>query len=137
MLIISRMFLCLIFLLVSACTSSSEKQEPISVKESGISVVKQVKIPQREQPMIKTNQSWQQITVKYLAFEGGFYGLVSEKGAKLLPMNLSKEYQVEGTILKIKGKPLNDVMTIQQWGQPFEITDVVLIAMGKGNSSTH
>lgn len=76
-------------------------------------------------------QSWQQVTVKHLNFEGGFYGLVSSKGDKLLPMNLAKKYQLEGTQLKVKGQLIKDMMTIQQWGQPFKITDVELIKLGK------
>ena len=76
-------------------------------------------------------KSWQQVTVKYLNFEGGFYGLVSSTGEKLLPMNLAKEYQLEGTKLKVKGQLIKDMMTIQQWGEPFKITDVELIKLGK------
>ncbi|MCJ8295720.1 MAG: hypothetical protein MJK15_15055 [Colwellia sp.] len=78
-----------------------------------------------------TKEAWQQVTVKYLNFEGGFYGLVSSKGEKFLPMNLDKEYQLEGTQLKVKGLLIKDMMTIQQWGEPFKITDVELIKLGK------
>ncbi|NQZ27193.1 MAG: hypothetical protein HRT55_12880 [Colwellia sp.] len=86
----------------------------------------------RESDMDKSaKKSWQQVTVKYLNFEGGFYGLVSSTGEKLLPMNLAKEYQLEGTKLKVKGQLIKDMMTIQQWGEPFKITDVELIKLGK------
>ncbi|GAW96822.1 MULTISPECIES: hypothetical protein [Colwellia] len=79
-------------------------------------------------------KTWQQVTVKYLDFEGGFYGLVSKTGDKLLPMNLAKEYQLPGTVLKVQGHVIKDMMTIQQWGQVFKITEVELIKLGKANT---
>ncbi|ALO33544.1 hypothetical protein CMT41_01520 [Colwellia sp. MT41] len=79
-------------------------------------------------------KTWQQVTVKYLDFEGGFYGLVSKTGDKLLPMNLAKEYQLPGTVLKVQGHVIKDMMTIQQWGQVFKITEVELIKLGKVNT---
>jgi hypothetical protein len=45
-------------------------------------------------------------------------------------MNLAKEYQVPGTVLKIKGEMIKDMITIQQWGQPYQISDVELITLG-------
>jgi hypothetical protein len=77
---------------------------------------------------------WQQVTVKYFDFEGGFFGLLGQDGKNLLPMNLSKEYQVDGTVLKVQGHIIKDMMTIQQWGTAFEVTDVELIKLGKNSS---
>jgi hypothetical protein len=85
------------------------------------------------QVIVKKEQAWQQVTVKYYDFEGGFYGLISQTGDKLLPMNLAKQYKLQGTILKVKGELIKDMMTIQQWGQPFKISDVELIKLGKAN----
>jgi hypothetical protein len=76
---------------------------------------------------------WQEVTVNYYDFEGGFYGLVTKTGDKLLPMNLAKEFQLPGTVLKVQGQLIKDMMTIQQWGQPFKITHVELISLGKAN----
>ena len=78
-------------------------------------------------------QAWQQVTVKYYDFEGGFYGLTTKAGDKLLPMNLAKKYQLPGTVLKVKGQIIKDMMTIQQWGQPFKITVTELIKLGNAN----
>jgi len=128
MLIVSRIFLCLMFLFVSACASSSAEQAVLSKKES-------VEMSKEVQPKIKTKGTWQQVTVKYLNFEGGFYGLVSEKGAKLLPMNLPTKYKIEGTILRVKGQSINNMMTIQQWGTPFKVIDIELIKKGGGKQS--
>ena len=111
-------------LLLAGCSQANEIQ--LSGQEVSNTGQKQVTAKQK--------QTWQQVTVKYLDFEGGFYGLVSKTGDKLLPMNLAKEYQLPGTVLKVKGQFIQDLMTIQQWGQPFKITDVELIKLGKANT---
>lgn len=80
-------------------------------------------------------QAWQEVTVKYYDFEGGFYGLTTKAGDKLLPMNLAKQYQLPGTVLKVKGQFIKDMMTIQQWGQPFKIATVELIKLGTAEKS--
>lgn len=74
---------------------------------------------------------WQQATVKYLSFEGGFYGLITHNGLKYLPIGLAKEFQQDGAVVSIKGKVNNQVMTIYQWGTPFEISDIKLIKPGR------
>ncbi len=126
--IITKMFFCGMLLFVTACTSLHAEQALITAKEPK-------SMQHQEQPMIITNTSWQQVTVKYLSFEGGFYGLISEKGAKLLPMNLPEKYQVDGTILRVKGQPIKNMMTIQQWGKPFKVIETELVKMGSGTPS--
>ncbi|MBL4940302.1 MAG: hypothetical protein JKY81_01415 [Colwellia sp.] len=139
MLIISRIFLSLVLLLISACASSSvEKQIAIAEKKPALISEKAPRlILTKEQSMVKMTQSWQQVTVKYFDLEGGFYGLVSEQGAKLLPMGLPAKYHVNGTLLRVKGQVLNNMVTIQQWGQPFKISDIELIKMGAGKLSQY
>ncbi len=90
--------------------------------------------PKVEQMTATKDKIWHQVTVKYFDLEGGFYGLVSNKGDKFLPRNLAKEYQLPGTELKVQGHILKDVITIQQWGQVFKITDVKLIKLGQAKS---
>ena len=75
-------------------------------------------------------QSWQVVTVKHIKLEGGFYGLLTSNGIKLLPTNLATRYQIDGTTLKVKGAEVKGMMSIQQWGMMFEITDIELIAIG-------
>lgn len=79
-----------------------------------------------------TRQDWQQVKVVYLSFEGGFYGLITENGTKLLPMNLAKEYKIAGTVLKVSGHEIKDLMTTKQWGLAYKIDDIKLITLGKG-----
>lgn len=88
--------------------------------------------------MLQPKSSWVSVKVIFLEFEGGFYGLVTNTGEKLLPMNLATEYKVVGTKLKIQGKKIEDMMTIQQWGTPFEINQVELISKGENkNKASH
>ncbi|TWX49172.1 hypothetical protein [Colwellia hornerae] len=66
-------------------------------------------------------------TIKYMNLEGGFFGLVSKEGKHWLPLNLEKEFQKDGAVIKVTGKAVMGLITIQQWGTPFSITDIELI----------
>ncbi len=77
---------------------------------------------------IKEERQWLTVMVKYLDFEGGFYGLIAKDGTKLLPINLDKNYKVAGCILKIKGHFIKDMVTIHQWGEVFSISKAELIS---------
>ncbi len=93
-----------------------------------------------EQPMNKLSSEQAEVkevsftaTVKYMKIEGGFYGLLTKEGQRWLPMNLKNEFRKHGALVKVKGHEIKDMMTIQQWGKPFSITDIRLIKMtGKG-----
>ncbi len=74
-------------------------------------------------------------TIHYMNIEGGFYGIVTDKGKKLLPLGLEKKYLVEGTTIIFSGNYEQDMMTIQQWGTPFRINAVQLINLGKGTAN--
>ena len=65
-----------------------------------------------------------------MAFEGGFYGIVTENNLKLLPVNLNAQLKQNGAVISFAGKALKDINTIQQWGTPFEISDIHLIKAG-------
>lgn len=110
----SRKLLCsFVFVFIAACVPSSPSHEVLS--------------PSKEAEMTKSKQIWQEVTVKHINLEGGFYGLISKKGSKLLPVNLPAQYKNDGTILKVKGHLVTDMMTTQQWGEPFKILEVELI----------
>ena len=110
-------------LLIAGCSQANHEQ--VVEKESANTGMTQV--------AAKQEQVWQSVTVKYLDFEGGFFGLVAKGGEKLLPMNLAKKYQVDGSTLKVRGHIIEGMMTIQQWGTAFEVTDVELIKLGKAH----
>lgn len=118
--ITSTLLITLSFLLVGC--SQANHEQAVAQKSAKVGEI---------QVAAKQKQIWQQVTVKRFDFEGGFFGLVGKEGERLLPMNLAKKYQIDGTILKVRGHIIKDMMTIQQWGTAFEITDVELIKLGK------
>ena len=69
-------------------------------------------------------------TVRYMNLEGGFFGVISKDGKRWLPLNLKKEFQQDGAVIKVTGSAVNGMMTIQQWGTPFSITHIELIKAG-------
>lgn len=83
----------------------------------------------------QVQSKWRLVTVKKFSFEGGFFGLESSAGEKLLPMNLPTEYLVDGTQLKVQGDFIEGMMTIHQWGKPFKISNVELVSLGKATST--
>lgn len=81
-------------------------------------------------------QGWKTGKVHYLNFEGGFYGIVTDQNEKLLPMNLPKAYRIEGTVLALKGEFMTDMLTTQQWGKLFKISDYKVLELGV-EANTH
>jgi len=75
-------------------------------------------------------QHWPQAKVEYIGLEGGFYGIITNNGQKLLPANLSKELRQDGAIVEVSGYFEQGVITFQQWGKPFKITSIKLLKEG-------
>ena len=135
----------MIALLLSACGSSSADKDTGKVDETmpqeinaGQEPTKLVATPVNAKEQLKGHEmeavkdefsNWQRGRVQFLNLEGGFYGIITDSGKKILPMNMAKEFAQNGAIVRIKGKVKN-VLTIQQWGTPFTITDIELITPG-------
>ena len=66
-------------------------------------------------------------TVTFIDLEGGFYGLMTEDGEKLLPSNLPKEFLKDGTVIQFHATTLKDMQSIHQWGTLVEVKDVKLV----------
>ncbi|MGB1263604.1 MAG: hypothetical protein ACPG52_11895 [Cognaticolwellia sp.] len=135
-------------LLLTACGSSTKEQEQAKAdtaaqveqkdsREQG-GATKLVATPHNIKDKLKGHKmkepknefsGWHRGRVQFLNLEGGFYGIITDSGKKILPMNMKKEFAKNGAIVRIKGKVKN-VMTIQQWGTPFTITDIELITPG-------
>ncbi len=146
-------FLCLLVttLLLSACGSGTNEKEQTNTVKADEAVAKDTKAVEPKHDVtelvatpIHTKEAlkghkmeslkdgfsdWQRGRVQFLNLEGGFYGIITDSGNKILPMNLAKEFAQNGAVVRIKGKVKN-VMTIQQWGTPFTITDIELITPG-------
>lgn len=100
---------------VIACNESA----PVSSKTTTLI---NVTPPQLESANNKSE--WKKATIKYFSFEGGFWGIETDKGEKLLPVNLDKAYQQDNLEVMLQGKVLEGTMSIHQWGSPFEISDI-------------
>lgn len=130
--------LCIILLSllsITACNKQSDNQ----IEEQAMSVPKK-ELVQASANHEKAKALWQTATIKYFDFEGGFFGLITENGEKLLPMNLPAEFRQNGAVVKISGAIQNDMMTTRQWGTPFNIAEIKLIKAGtipsKNNNPT-
>ncbi|WDE11548.1 hypothetical protein [Thalassomonas haliotis] len=108
-----------------AATEMASSPATATTSEQGANMSNKL-TKQERRPALK----WQQGTVKYLTMEGGFYGIVTDEGKKLLPMGLPSKYRQHGAKVKVRGELIKDMMTIQQWGTPFKITEVELLAPG-------
>ena len=63
-------------------------------------------------------------TVKYISLEGGFYGITTEDNKNLDPLNLSKEFQVDGKRISFKYVEKKDMASFHMWGKIVEIIEI-------------
>jgi hypothetical protein len=68
-------------------------------------------------------------TVTHVDIEGGFFGItVDTKGQggtiRYYPLDLDKEFQVDGLMISFSGEEQPDVVTTSQWGTPLFLTRV-------------
>ena len=61
--------------------------------------------------------------VRYISFEGGFYGIISDDSKQYNPINLPKEFKKDGLRVSFKGEKA-DVVGIRTWGTTIKITDI-------------
>jgi hypothetical protein len=54
--------------------------------------------------------------VKYLNFEGGFYGIVGDDGKSYDPINMPQEFKVDGLRVQFTAN-LTDYLSFHMWGQ--------------------
>jgi len=54
--------------------------------------------------------------VAYMSFEGGFYGIITDKGDHYLPENLTSEFRKDSLRIYFEGT-ITDRITTQQWGR--------------------
>ena len=63
-------------------------------------------------------------TVRYLDFEGGFYGLVADNGEKYDPVNLPKEYKQDGLRVKFQVREKKGMVGFRMWGKIAEVVKI-------------
>jgi len=63
-------------------------------------------------------------TVKYLSFEGGFYGIVADDGTRYDPgESLPEKFKRDGLRVRFKARP-KEGFTIRMWGRLIEIEEI-------------
>ena len=122
-----QIFAFVLIFAISGCMQSEPGTQDIQVVSS-----EEVK-PALEDSMKNISKYPYRGTIRFMNLEGGFYGIVTDKGKKLLPQGLEKKYFVDGTVINFSGKYEKGMMTIQQWGTPFRIDEVQLISLGKNS----
>jgi hypothetical protein len=56
--------------------------------------------------------------------EGGFFGIFTEEGQKLLPMDLPEKFQQSGMAVRFRYRELKNVVTIYMWGKSVVISEI-------------
>jgi hypothetical protein len=74
--------------------------------------------------------------IRYLEFEGGFYGFIANNGDKYMPSGLKNEYRRNGLIVEMKVEPIPDMMTIQQFGILVKVLEIKVIDATKVTDKT-
>ena len=63
-------------------------------------------------------------TIKYVKLGGGFYGIMSDNGEKLEPVNLKSEFIKDGLRVKFVYSIKKSGANIHQWGKIIEIMSI-------------
>jgi hypothetical protein len=62
-------------------------------------------------------------TVKYLSFEGGFYGIVGDDGKNYDPLNMSQEFGVDGLRVRFTANRTGKV-SVHMWGHVVKLASI-------------
>lgn len=73
---------------------------------------------------LETNNTLIRGTVKFIEFEGGFFGIITDDGAKYDPINLPNEFKVNGLRIEFNFNERKGGMSFHQWGTIIEITEI-------------
>ena len=62
--------------------------------------------------------------VAYKSLERGFFAIDADDGRKFMPINLAKEFAVDGLRVQVTARTRNDVAGIQMYGTLIEIVAI-------------
>ena len=62
-------------------------------------------------------------TIRYIDLEGGFYGIETDDGRRLDPVNLPEEFQQDGLRIEARVEELRDRVSIRMWGTLVRIVE--------------
>jgi len=60
-------------------------------------------------------------TIRFLAFEGGFYGIVADDSTRYDPGELDEAFREDGLRVRFELTPQEGMMTMRQWGTPADV----------------
>jgi len=63
-------------------------------------------------------------TIRRIDLEGGFFGIETEDGAKLDPVNLPAEFQQDGLRIRARVEQLKDRVSFHMWGSLVRILSI-------------
>ena len=63
-------------------------------------------------------------TIRFLEFEGGFYGIVADNGRRYDPGTLQQKFRKDGLRVKFVVRERVGVMSIRMWGTPVELVSL-------------
>lgn len=63
-------------------------------------------------------------TVTFLAFEGGFYGIVGDDGEHYDPLNMAQEFKIDGLRVYFEARILRDASSFHMWGKIVSILKI-------------
>jgi len=63
-------------------------------------------------------------TVKHMDLEGGFYGIVTDDGRKLDPVDLPDVFKQDGLRIKARVQALEGRVSVHMWGTLVTIIDI-------------
>jgi inhibitor of cysteine peptidase len=66
-------------------------------------------------------------TVKYISIEGGFYGIITDDGEHLDPVNLTEEYKVDGKKIRLDYSLTEEQVSFHMWGKLIVIKSIMSI----------
>ncbi|MDN3653648.1 hypothetical protein QWY77_12965 [Thalassotalea ponticola] len=129
----------------TGCADERQDQQQPKVTASEVKKAPLRKVEKTEQdPVMRDNTppvdqlskgelkaAWYVGKLRYYALEGGFYGFHGETGERLLLIGLDKSLLQDGAKIKVYGYPAKNMMTIEQWGQPFKVLKAELLEAGK------
>ncbi len=66
--------------------------------------------------------SWIKGVIKYIELGPGFFGIVTEDGTELMPINLPEQLKYEGRKVEVTATDVPDGASVFMWGKVVKIT---------------
>lgn len=63
-------------------------------------------------------------TVRYVALEGGFYGIVGDDGKRYDPIALNPAFARDGMRVQLQARVLTSALSLRMWGVPIKILEI-------------